>query len=605
MSLFDESSLVMIPSGYKEDVVYSVKPTDGSGDLTFTRASDGTRVNSQGLVERVPWNLVTYSERFTQYPPWLAQNITRADNVTTAPNGTTTAGKIYPSTTSSNPVIYSTGISVVSGQNYAVSIYAKASGKNWIFIRTVADASPGVWFNLSTGTIGTQTSATGIIENVGNGWYRCTVIGAPTSTSGRCVYLVVDSNGSTTGTASGTDGIYIWGAQLNEGSTTKPYFPTTDRLNVPRLDYSNGCPSLLLEPQRTNTMLNSGELNSWLKIDTSVTSNSTTSPDGTQNADTVTATGSGSLSHLIYQNLAFTSGTAYTLSVFAKANTSDYIQLVLAGNLILNNYANFDLANGTITASAFVTAKIEDYGNGWYRCSISATAGATATNSQIIYLINSGTASRGQSFTANGESVYLWGGQFEAGSYPTSYIPTTSASVTRVADAASKTGISSLIGQTEGTIFIDYTATSINIDGRAITINDYPNTGLNNRIAVVNNGNQIRVYISNGGVLQYDGYFGAWIGHHKIAVAYASNDLKIYIDGIEVGSKNSSFTPPTCSVLSVGTYENNTSNYPIQGNVNQALLFKTRLTNDQLEYLTGTSYSTYAQMATALNYTIQ
>jgi hypothetical protein len=209
---------------------------------------------------------------------------------------------------------------------------------------------------------------------------------------------------------------------------------------VPRIDFTGaGCAKLLLEPQISNTLLNSEDLNSWLKLDTSVTVNTTTSPDGTTNADTVTATGAGSLSHLIYQNLAFTSGTAYSYSVFAKANTSNFIQIVFAGNLIANSYANFDLSSGTITASAFVTAKIENYGNGWYRCSISGTSAASSTNSQIIYLINSPTASRAQSFVQSGESVYLWGGSFENGSFPTSYIPTTSTAVTRVVESASVT----------------------------------------------------------------------------------------------------------------------------------------------------------------------
>jgi hypothetical protein len=58
MSYFDDASLVMIPSGYKTSKVYSVKPTDGTGDLAFTRSNDtATRVGPDGLIEKVRTNV--------------------------------------------------------------------------------------------------------------------------------------------------------------------------------------------------------------------------------------------------------------------------------------------------------------------------------------------------------------------------------------------------------------------------------------------------------------------------------------------------------------------------------------------------------------------
>jgi hypothetical protein len=95
-NLLSQASLVMIPSGYKEDVVYSQIPTNGNGDLSFTRASNGTRINSAGLVEDVPWNLFTYSEQF-QNADWIGGGggkPTMTDNFATAPNGTNTASKM-------------------------------------------------------------------------------------------------------------------------------------------------------------------------------------------------------------------------------------------------------------------------------------------------------------------------------------------------------------------------------------------------------------------------------------------------------------------------------------------------------------------------------
>jgi hypothetical protein len=436
MSLYDDASLIYYPSGYKASKAYSLKPTDGSGDLTFTRASSATRVNEQGLIEGVRTNLLTYSEQFDN-AAWSKINVTATANSTISPTGTLTADKLVENTENNQHRIDQTTTSAIGTNSF--SVYGKKDARDSLQLRV---GTSGAFFDLTNGTISGISGVTATIESLPNGWYRCSII-RTSVVANEVVRLNLAIGINSTYLGDGTSGIYIWGAQLEASVQATEYIPTTTTAvsvgmlaNVPRIDYTSGCGKLLLEPQRTNTLLNSENLNSWLKLDTSVTVNTTTSPNGTTNADTVTATGAGSLSHLIYQNLAFTSGTAYSYSVFAKANTSNYIQLVFAGNLIANSYANFDLSSGTITASAFVTAKIEDYGSGWYRCSISATSAASTTNSQIIYLINSPTASRGQSFVQSGESVYLWGGSFENGSYPTSYIPTTSTAVTRVADVA-------------------------------------------------------------------------------------------------------------------------------------------------------------------------
>ena len=99
-NLLEQASLVMIPSGYKEDVVYSEIPINGAGDLAFTRASNGTRINSQGLVEVVPWNLLQESETFSN-AVWTKQDSSITANATTAPNGTLTADKLVENTSTS------------------------------------------------------------------------------------------------------------------------------------------------------------------------------------------------------------------------------------------------------------------------------------------------------------------------------------------------------------------------------------------------------------------------------------------------------------------------------------------------------------------------
>ena len=112
-TLLEQASLVLIPSGYKEDTVYSVIPSNGSGDMSFTRASDGTRINSDGLVEVTPWNLLTYSEDFSN-GAWIKTNATIVANDAIAPNGTTTADKFTTNSTISETQVRTSSFSILS-----------------------------------------------------------------------------------------------------------------------------------------------------------------------------------------------------------------------------------------------------------------------------------------------------------------------------------------------------------------------------------------------------------------------------------------------------------------------------------------------------------
>ncbi len=385
MSFFDDASLVMIPSGYKASKVYSVKPTDGTGDLTFSRASTATRVNASGLIASV--------------------------------------------------------------------------------------AS-----------------------------------------------------------------------------------------NVPRLDYTNStCPKLLLEPQRTNLAQYSEQFDNayWLKSNATITANTTVSPDGTQNADTAVITAGGYIYAEFFPYAAVT-GQSATLSVFTKTATTTI------------------LVFGGATAAGTDVYKIENYGNGWYRHSRVRTFTSTASTTLQYIIEGVGTH-------------IIWGAQVEGSNsaYATSYIPTLGASVTRVADAASKTGISSLIGQTEGTIYAEWTATNANPSGRILAIS---NGSFANRVAILEDDGRIRIFVSTSSVTQadlaYSSNIGNYTGTHKIAVAYANNDLVVYVDGV-IKATVTTLTVPACSAAYVGTLEDGSNATALNGGIKQALLFKTRLSNSDLATLTS------------------
>jgi hypothetical protein len=208
----------------------------------------------------------------------------------------------------------------------------------------------------------------------------------------------------------------------------------------------------------------------------------------------------------------------------------------------------------------------------------------------IICVINSSTAARAEAFIGNGtDGVYLWGAQLEAGSYPTSYIPTTSASVTRNADVISKTGISSLIGQTEGSVFLDfyYDLTSvINTASARFQLSNgttdkwiliaTPDAGTQSvRFYQNNNGSDLSLYSSTNLVL----------GRNKVAVAYKSGQYVMYLNGALVNSSTSSVVVPETSRID---FSGNVPNDPtvVKNQFNAAALWKTRLTNDELATLT-------------------
>jgi hypothetical protein len=537
--LLNKASLVVIPSGYKEDTVYSVVPSDGSGDLSFTRASNGTRVNSAGLVEVTPWNLVEQSETFDT-SPWNKSAGTTLTSGQTDPNGGTTAFRMQMSSASN---YISSGIyTVVSGSIYTYTIYIKSNtGSNQSF--RIVDGVRGVAGGVLNGTATTS-------------WQRFEVQITPNSTSGA---FQLDNTGGTY-----SNDLLIAFSQANLGSTAKPYFPTTDRLNVPRLTYQNGgggCPSLLLEKQSTNYFPYSQSVADWYEPDDGVTLTSNTtdtvSPDGTYNASKITIVGGSQRNYQITNSV---SGVG-TFSAYVKAGTSSTLALYTSSASLLIGYNLSTLAVTQTTGTGTMTS----VGNGWYRITATNTLGAN----EVLQVLYTGNAN---------ETIYIWGFQVEASSYPTSYIPTTSASATRVADVATKTGISSLIGQTEGVLFadVDFKANTGEV-GIIIEVN----SGASNQRVLIYYSSTTILCFANAGVFSYSQNTSERL---KIAFAYKSGDSALYVNGVQKAVSSSSLTYSGLSQLNIGS--NYAFGQPTNSPTNQAALFKTRLTNAELASLT-------------------
>ena len=216
--------------------------------------------------------------------------------------------------------------------------------------------------------------------------------------------------------------------------------------NIPRLDYTNGgCPSLLLEPQSTNLINYSEDFSNayHIKANSTITPNASLSPKNDLTADKLIETASAS-SHLIndVSKTPSTSGLSYIVSIFVKKAERRFIRLqTSSGFLAGSNYVNFNTDLGTVESSnGAVVGEVERLNNGWFRCAISFTSTVTGSGGAQLYVMDSDNTSADPSYLGDGTSgLYIWGMQIEQQSSTTSYIPTTSAAVTRLADAASVT----------------------------------------------------------------------------------------------------------------------------------------------------------------------
>jgi hypothetical protein len=359
--------------------------------------------------------------------------------------------------------------------------------------------------------------------------------------------------------------------------------------NVPRLDYlGSTCPRLLLEPQRTNLLNYSEQFNStpyWdLGSAATITANSVISPDGTLSADTLTANGAGQ----IYVRNNVYLGTAQTCSssIFVKKANHSLVGFRNSGTTSAHDVFNFDTKTWTNNSGA--TLSYEEFGNGWFRLKSTNT---DAVNLNYYWsVIPAVTTSGTENTTASNLSVYIWGGQAEQNaSYCTSYIPTLGASVTRVADAASKTGISSLIGQTEGTIFaeINFDLGVMPPDNSRIQLSD--GTTSNWIFIGMPDGassNLIRIYVNapSGSMSAYSTN-PLVNGVNKIAYGYKSGSFVLYVNGVQAATSSTTLTMATCSRIDLQG-DVPTASAKERTKYNQVLLFKTRLTNAQLAEIT-------------------
>ena len=357
--------------------------------------------------------------------------------------------------------------------------------------------------------------------------------------------------------------------------------------NVPRLDNSQGgCSTLLLEPQRTNLYLRSQEFDNavWLgSTGFTITANNATSPDGTVNAEKMTPT-VATTAKQTYQQLSVVNGSKYSVSVFVKTNGYDFfaIDFSTAFSGFGGNVVIFDVVNGTVSSNAAsLTASIENYGNGWFRCS--ASDFATNTGSSRVYL-KTQQANNTANYAGDGVSgQYWWGAQAELGSYPTSYIPTTTTAVTRVADSCFKENISSVLPSAYPFTLYAQGFLRENLD-ILIGINNISDTSTYYNIGATDNGFSARARY--GSETSVSTSIGRSIGTHKVAAVFTSSEIRLFANGVLIatGANATTFSESANDVI-LGQLRIS-ADVGKRSSINEALVFPTALSDADLIALT-------------------
>ena len=523
-NLLEKASIILTPTAYNDGEVLCVKPTDGSGDFDFSRNSAATRVNAQGLVE----NVQILSSNLVQNGDFSdGENNWSFGGDWELVNGT---AEIQSATTS-----YLSQVNVVdlSVKNYRLQYeVVTTNGSNF---RITGGSSAFGTVILDSATIGVKT-----IDLTSNG------------TQHRLIFTQSAFRGS-------IDNISL--------------IEITDDTNLPRINYEGGCGSWLFEPQSTNLIPYSEDFSQWGASGSPVITANQSSPDGSNNAYLLETS---SNSDRLQLSLGILSAVSHTQSMFVKYKDGD-VRMNFKNNSFGGSNVFLITSSGVVAETPNANRNVEDYGNGWFRISVTYTANGTSSTFFQIFG-DLGTPKNG---------FYIFGAQVEEQSYSTSYIPTSGTSVTRNQDVCTNGGSLASINSTEGVLY--WEGASL-IDGGV------------NRIISLSSGNSlsnsIRLYyfltspfvffqkyvngvrttnISTTSIVKTD--------FNKIAIRYNSTEISVFSNGVNIlnNADANVFAPNTLNSLD---FSQGGNNLPFYGKTKALAVWKEALSDQELTELT-------------------
>jgi len=570
----EAASLIMVPSGYEDGTLGSLKPTDGSGDFTFTRGSNlsATRINEQGYIEKGYENLLLQSNQFDT--TWQSVRVSESTGFA-GYDGTNDAWKIVPNTQlGDHRLDQSTSVSGV----WTFSIYAKAAGYDFLYILFSGIGNSGKVIDISPNQGVVVDSKGGVqaidesITDVGNDWWKITL--TYSGTLGTLRIITLPANDTSTYAGDGVSGILIQDAMLNQGLAAYPYIETTTAPvaggileDMPRLDWSGSCPSLLLEPSRTNLFPHSEYFMaaSWASKTGFITeenTNETLSPEGYYNATKFIATNTDPV---IFDFLNV-DVAPYVFTFYAKGKGSTI------GKEIKSRFLYLSSATGQNQEDIFTLT------GDWQRFEAKTTpTGAGDLLVRIDFPAETAVI---------GDEAYLYGVQFEQGSYPTSYIPTYGVSQTRLGDVCMNAGTQSLFNNDGGVLYAEVEPLTNGSDVGTLSLRGAGSTATGLLTLKFNYGiNTLQYFIYNAGVLEHNRIVSFNLNQKiKVAAKYSIGECVLYINGIKQYTR-AEFTGFAANTLQDMSFNTFSTEY-LEAKVNQVLYFPTALSDEECIALT-------------------
>jgi hypothetical protein len=531
--------------------------------FTFSRGSGGTVVNKDGFIEQAGLTSnQTVSPLLSEIPDTVdATTLDRWDIYGTPIERSITDGKLVIETSGSNQGIVYAPI-YESGKTYLVRFYAEGDPAN-VYI--------------SLGGAGAVTMAA-----PGEGWVEA-VVNFPTTNH----TISFRANGN------------------NAGRTVYSSLTITEiNVDSPRICYLNNPDGhLLLEPQSTNYAAGLQPADWHSSNHVNITRNAIQAPSGLNQASLVVKDVSSSDSYS-RQSMSFSSGVGtqvVTASVFLKYYNNPWVYLRPvfwsgAGSTAgLRTW--FDIQNGVIGTNNNENATIEDYGNGWYRCSVTWTIDKGVDVNGYLHIYNA-NEDNSTSQTV-GQGYYAYGIQGEEHPFTTSYIPSQSSpntvfGRTRTVELANSCGESQDFEDYEGVLFVEMAPIYRTVSGHLSISDDTNNHAVTMRID--NTSNQLTLWVRNNGAYTMLNTFGVQEGFNRVALKYKSNDFEIFLNGVSVHTDTSGSTPVGLKRLSFTRF---LADSPFYGKVKELKVYTEALNDAELRLLTKYAPKDYDAAFTA------
>jgi len=528
-----------------------VDSVTGKTLVDHTRQSSATYVDGDGVIRTAVTNYFKYSENIG-FSGWNVRSGTTVTANQEDPNGSTTATLVTHS--SGDGYVWRNDAGFTSGGDFVLSVYAKR-------VSGTPTLAPSIWLGTATG------ASTDPLVSVTDEWVRYDFNATRQYVSGGQDYGFLVKNGS----------VLLWGAQLEQSSTVGQYVKTTTAINsAPRFDHdptTGESLGLLVEESRTNLLTYSEEFDNLSyslasNVGTAVirTANQAIAPDGALTADKfVFPAVSGAEKYAaVFKQAVNLSGT-HTASIYLKGENG--------GERI---YLFYRVSGGFASQLCVLTTE-------WQRFELTFTGGSTSYW-HVGYDLRSGTDQVAES----GGTVYLWGSQLEAGSFPTSYIPTEGSEFTRAADVASITGtnFSSWYKQSEGTAFVEAKNYPYPITGKALVPFAFSDNTYNNRITLAGSTgtNQFNFDVTKAGSFRR-AILGNFVSSGlKVSGGYKSTGSAGSLDGAATVTSDTPNIPSVISQLNIG--QGHVGTNILNGHIKRLTYWPTRLSNDTLQTIT-------------------